>query len=146
MHLIGIQFLSNIPVSVVDVWIFIKFTMIYIFLWDYNIYTFMIVMIIKKQKQKKKRKKNKSPKENKTNQLSPANNYLFKVNNRNIRKRCEICSKLTIKTPGRCPWIRFDVFIVHFEHMLAFSTWISCLSLRRVPFFSWIQKNLDHVI
>ena len=60
-------------------------------------------MIIKKQKQKKKRNKNKSPKENKTNQLSPANNYLFKVNNRNIRKRCEICSKLAIKTPGRCP-------------------------------------------
>ena len=27
----------------------------------------------------------------------PANNYLFKVNNRNIRKRCEICSKLTVK-------------------------------------------------
>ena len=28
-----------------------------------------------------------------------ANIYLFKVNNRNTRKRCEICSKLTIKTP-----------------------------------------------
>ena len=26
---------------------------------------------------------------------------LFKVNNRNTRKRCEICSKLTIKTPER---------------------------------------------
>ena len=25
--------------------------------------------------------------------------YLFKVNNRNTRSRCEICSKLTIKTP-----------------------------------------------
>ena len=31
----------------------------------------------------------------------PANIYLFKVNNRNTRKRCEICSKLTIKTPER---------------------------------------------
>ena len=30
-----------------------------------------------------------------------ANNYLFKVNNKNARKRCEICSKLTIKTPER---------------------------------------------
>ena len=29
----------------------------------------------------------------------PANIYLFKVNNRNIRERCEICSKSTIKTP-----------------------------------------------
>ena len=31
--------------------------------------------------------------------LNPANIYLFKVNNRNTRKRCEICSTLTIKTP-----------------------------------------------
>ena len=28
----------------------------------------------------------------------PASNYMFKVNNRNTRRRCEICSKLTIKT------------------------------------------------
>ena len=27
----------------------------------------------------------------------PANNYLFKVSNRNSRKRCEICSMLTRK-------------------------------------------------
>ena len=32
---------------------------------------------------------------------NPTNIYLFKVNNRNTRKRCEICSKLTIKTPER---------------------------------------------
>ena len=32
---------------------------------------------------------------------SPINSYLFKVNNRNPRKRYEICSKLTIKTPER---------------------------------------------
>ena len=31
----------------------------------------------------------------------PAGNYLFKVNHRNTRTRCEICSKLTIKTPER---------------------------------------------
>ena len=29
----------------------------------------------------------------------PAGIYLLKVNNRNTRTRCEICSKLTIKTP-----------------------------------------------
>ena len=28
----------------------------------------------------------------------PANIYLIKFNNRYIKKRCEICSKLTIKT------------------------------------------------
>ena len=32
-------------------------------------------------------------------QTFPANIYLFKVNNRNIRKRCGIYSKSTIKTP-----------------------------------------------
>ena len=31
--------------------------------------------------------------------IYPANIYLFKVTNRSIRKRCEICSKLIIKTP-----------------------------------------------
>ena len=31
--------------------------------------------------------------------ILPANIYLFKVNNKSTRKRCEIFSKLTIKTP-----------------------------------------------
>ena len=31
--------------------------------------------------------------------VTPAGNYMFKVSNRNIRTRCELCSKLTIKTP-----------------------------------------------
>ena len=30
---------------------------------------------------------------------NPVDNYLLKVNNRNTRTRCEICSKLTVKTP-----------------------------------------------
>ena len=33
--------------------------------------------------------------------IAPASIYLLKVNNRNIRTRYEICSKLTIKTPER---------------------------------------------
>ena len=33
--------------------------------------------------------------------LIPAGNYLFKVNHRNTRTTCEICSKLKIKTPER---------------------------------------------
>ena len=33
----------------------------------------------------------------------PAGIYLLKVNNRNIRTSCGICSKLTIKTPDRRP-------------------------------------------
>ena len=31
--------------------------------------------------------------------LFPAGIYLLKVNNRNTRTKCEICSNLTIKTP-----------------------------------------------
>ena len=45
----------------------------------------------------------------------PACNYLFEVNNRNTRARCEICLKLTIKTymtPGS------SVSIVNFEQVI----------------------------
>ena len=38
---------------------------------------------------------------------------MFKVNNRNTRTWCEICSKLTIKTPERCSGAVF----VNFEHI-----------------------------
>ena len=36
----------------------------------------------------------------------PAGDYMFKVNNRNIRTRCETWSKLTIKTPKQHQWRR----------------------------------------
>ena len=32
-----------------------------------------------------------------SNTIYPANISLLKINNRNVRKRCEICSMLTIK-------------------------------------------------
>ena len=58
---------------------------------------------------------------------------MFKVNDRNTIARCEICSKLTIKTPERCDWRRFgsllltmnyftpcaNVSIVNFEQLNA---------------------------
>ena len=47
----------------------------------------------------------------------PAGNYMLKVNNRNSRIRCEICSKLTIKTPERRQRRRSGVFIVNFDHI-----------------------------
>ena len=43
--------------------------------------------------------------------------YLLKVYNRNTRTRCEICSKLTIKTSERRHWCRSNVFIVNFEYI-----------------------------
>ena len=42
---------------------------------------------------------------------------MFKVNNRNTRTRCEICSKLTIKTPEERPCS--NVSIVNFEQVNA---------------------------
>ena len=43
---------------------------------------------------------------------NPSGIYLLKVNNKNTRtRRCDICSKLTIKTPERR---RSGVFIVNF--------------------------------
>ena len=44
-------------------------------------------------------------------------NYMFKVNNRDIRVRCKICLKLTIKSPERRHWRRSGVFIANFEHI-----------------------------
>ena len=49
--------------------------------------------------------------------VTPCNIYLFKFNNRNTRKRCGICSKLTIKTPERGDWRRSGVFIVNYRHI-----------------------------
>ena len=47
----------------------------------------------------------------------PAGIYLLKFNNRNTTTRCEICSKLIIKTTEQCQWHRSGVFIVNFEHI-----------------------------
>ena len=43
------------------------------------------------------------------NIANPAGIYLLKVNNRNTRTKCEICSKLTMKIPG--------IFTINFEHI-----------------------------
>ena len=70
-------------------------------------------LVLKKVKGPVKNKQ----KYNKAMQEYPAGIYLFKVNNRNTRTRCEICSKLTINTPERRQWRRSGVFIVNFEHI-----------------------------
>ena len=49
--------------------------------------------------------------------ITPTGIFLLNVNNRNTSTRCEICSKLTIKTPERCQWRRSGVFIVNFGHI-----------------------------
>ena len=47
---------------------------------------------------------------NTTQKFNPTNIYLFKLNKRYTRKRCEICSKLTIKTPERRQWKLWKYF------------------------------------
>ena len=51
--------------------------------------------------------------------IDPDSNYIFNVNTRNNRTRCEICLKIPIKTPEwrhvYCP----SVSIVNFEHVNA---------------------------
>ena len=61
----------------------------------------------------------------------PAGIYLLKVNNRNTRTRCEICSKLTINIPERCDWPRSGVLIVNFEHILHLVLMFLLLTLSR---------------
>ena len=62
---------------------------------------------------------------------NPAGNYMFKVNNRNTRARCEICSKLAIKTPERRQCRRSGVFIVNFEHISHLALVFPLLTLSR---------------
>ena len=65
---------------------------------------------------------------------NPNDTYLLKVSKKNAWRRCEICSKLTIKTPERRQWYLSVVFIVftvnifptlfyvfmfNFEHLIA---------------------------
>ena len=47
----------------------------------------------------------------------PNSIYLLKVNNFNSKARCEICSKLAVKTQERRQWRLSGVFIVNFEHI-----------------------------
>ena len=53
---------------------------------------------------------------------------ILKVNNRNTRTKCEICSKLTVKTPERSRR-RSGVFIVNFEHISHFVLVFQLLTL-----------------
>ena len=57
--------------------------------------------------------------------------YMFKVNNRNTRPSCEICSKLTIKTPEQRHWRCSGVFIVNFEYISHLALVFLLLTLRR---------------
>ena len=71
--------------------------------------------------------------------IYPAGNYTFKVNNKNTRTRCEICSKLTIKRPER--WRHSGVFIVNFEHVSHLALLFLLLTLSRYTPSGYKQKK-----
>ena len=52
---------------------------------------------------------------------------MFKVNNRNFRKKLEVCSVLAVKILERPHWRRSGVFVANFEH-------IPCASVSVVDF------------
>ena len=63
--------------------------------------------------------------------------YLFKITNRNIRKRWEICSKLIIKTPEWRQWRRSDIFAVNFEHISHLFSSASIVDFKQVNVSKW---------
>ena len=73
-----------------------------------------------------------------------ANIYLFKVNNRNARKRCEICSKLTVKT-STMSLTSFWCFIVNFEHISNLFLVFLFVDFKQVNVGNHLQKYLLRV-
>ena len=73
----------------------------------------------------------------------PANIYLLKVNNIKTRKRCKICSKLTIKTPD---WRRSGVFIaalnIFHTFFWCFDCWLRT-SKCELGTISWWRHHLN---
>ena len=49
--------------------------------------------------------------------INPSRHLIVQVNNGNTRTMCEVCSKLTIKTPEHSQFSHSDVFIINFEQM-----------------------------
>ena len=52
--------------------------------------------------------------------LLTATKYILNENKRNTRKRCEICSMVSIKTLKQRHWRRFGVFTVNLEYISQF--------------------------
>ena len=69
--------------------------------------------------------------------ISPAGNYMIKVNNRNTRTRCEICSKLTnmfkVNNATASFWYLYCKLWTYFNHVK---------HVRTSRVFLWILRNL----
>ena len=66
--------------------------------------------------------------------------YLFQVNNRNTRARCEICSKLTIKPPEWHNWFYSGVFIFNSEQILYFFLTVIVIAFQLVN-LHWVEAS-----
>ena len=62
---------------------------------------------------------------------------LLKVNYRNTRTRCEICSKLAIKTPKRRYWHCSGVFIVNLTCVTPFPS-VSLVNFEQID-AGWVE-------
>ena len=72
--------------------------------------------------------------------------YLFKVSNRNTRKRCKMRSKLTIKTPERSHRRRSDVFNILNTWLWTYFTHFSNVSFTDFKHINDSWVNLHVVI
>ena len=70
-----------------------------------------------------------------------AGNNILKGNNRNTRTRCEICSKLPIKTLER-QWCLSVVFIINYEHISYLFFSVSIVNFVQVN-ASWAEKLVN---
>ena len=61
--------------------------------------------------------------------INPVGNYMLKVNNRNTKTMCEICSKLTIQTPE----LR-SIGVVLMSLLLTLNIFYICSSVSNVNF------------
>ena len=66
-----------------------------------------------------------------SNKNTPISLGLFKVNNRNIKRKFEICSKLTTKTSDRQHWRCFSIFTVSFKQISNLALVFLLLTLSR---------------
>ena len=72
---------------------------------------------------------------------------MFKVNSRNTRTRCEICSKLTIKTPERRHWGLVFLLLTLSRLMSAgifTNTYCGKNILKKVAFFFSLKNGYDN--
>ena len=81
-----------------------------------------------------------------TTAFDEADIYLFKVNNRNTRKRFEICSKLTTKTAEPTTW-KVSVFGVFLFRIFSHSDWTHPVTMSlKYEVNKWHPHELWHIM